>query len=406
MKTAKKTFVLSRLHVLTLQFLVSFPVVIALALTPALPLLTKDFGISSKKAQLMISIYLIGFTFGHLFYGPLANRFGRKRVLISCLSISALSSIGCIIAGSLHSFSSILVFRLIMALAASGTLKLSYTYAADSFKGPLLTRISSYFIISFAVAPPLGIFISGFLVQEWGYISTFLFILIYSLLLLLLTLFLPETLKKKDLSALKPLSIGKKYLLSAQQPILIVSSLILGAAIASTYLFGSEIPFIGEDLIGLSPAEFGTMALVTYLGMLLGGILCSIVAKSISRQLLLVCGALITIASSLALTLFFFFQYITSLTLFVTLAGVFFGIALVCSNIISIALNYAKDKSYGSATLNFISTGISVIAVFLVAKLSQISILSFPLTLLALGIAEIILIAWIRQLTRKPHENS
>lgn len=397
---------LSSLNVLTLQFLVSFPVVIALALSPALPLLPSIFGITSAEAQLMISVYLIGFTFGHLFYGPLANRFGRKRILLSSLALSGLASVGCLIAGAFHQFWVILFFRLIMALAASGALKLSYTYAADAFSGMQLTRISAYFIISFAVAPPIGIFIAGFLVQKWGYIAVFFFILGYSLLLILLALSLPETKKSADLSALSPLLIAKKYLLAARETILILGSLILGAAVAITYLFGSEAPFIGERVIGLSPAQFGTLTLITYLGMILGGLFCSLSANHISRYAFLIWGALITIAGALALTLFFSWHHITSPTLFVTLAFVFFGVSLVCSSSISIALSYAKDKSYGSAVLNFITTAISVIAVFLIAKLSELSLLSFPITLLTLGVAEIVLTVWLHHQIKKTHETT
>ena len=389
--------VLSIPHVLILQLLVSFVVVLALAIAPALPSMSIDLAISKEATQLIISVYLIGFAIGHLLYGPLANRFGRKPVLLTCLAFSALSSLGCLAAGTLHSFILLLFFRLVMALAASGTLKLSYNIAADLLIGSHLTRMSSYFIISFAVAPPIGIFISGFLAEHWGYQSIFVFLLLYSALLFLFTLSLPETHLKKELNGLNLFHIAKKYIHCAQESVLIIGSFILGCAVAAIYLFGSEAPFISENIIGLSPKGFGTMTLVPYLGMLLGGIFSAIVSHRLSAYTVLVWGTLISIIFSLIMTVFFCLHIITLSSLFLPLAGIFLGVGLICSNIISLSLSHSKDKSYGSAILNFITSSLSVIAVLLIAALSSLSILAYPLILLALALIGIALVGLIKK---------
>lgn len=65
-----------------LLFLVSFASVGAVLFTPALPSITSFFQVSVGQAQLTITSYLIGYALGQLPYGPLANRFGRKKTLI------------------------------------------------------------------------------------------------------------------------------------------------------------------------------------------------------------------------------------------------------------------------------------------------------------------------------------
>lgn len=62
-----------------LLILASFAPVLAVSFTPALPEIANHLYVSSSKAQQSISIFLIGYAFGNLPWGPIANRFGRKK---------------------------------------------------------------------------------------------------------------------------------------------------------------------------------------------------------------------------------------------------------------------------------------------------------------------------------------
>ncbi len=81
-----KTITLSRAQTAIVTLLVSFVVVLALAIAPAVPAMTHWFNISKESSQLIISVYLFGFAFGHLIYAPLANRYGRRPVILCCLA--------------------------------------------------------------------------------------------------------------------------------------------------------------------------------------------------------------------------------------------------------------------------------------------------------------------------------
>src|SRR5438093_11497467 len=71
---------------------------------PALPTLEAEFAASTARVQHTVSAYLFGMGLGQLAFGPLTDRFGRKRPLLAGLGLFALASAGCPLAPSLDRF--------------------------------------------------------------------------------------------------------------------------------------------------------------------------------------------------------------------------------------------------------------------------------------------------------------
>src|SRR6202044_3081727 len=68
---------------------------------PALPVLTQVFGAGADTLQWTLSGYLLGFALGQLFCGPLADRFGRRPLLLAGLAVFGLAGFGCALSTSL-----------------------------------------------------------------------------------------------------------------------------------------------------------------------------------------------------------------------------------------------------------------------------------------------------------------
>ncbi|MGY3856313.1 MFS transporter, partial [Aeromonas intestinalis] len=79
---------------------------------PAIPSIARDLASTIDGAQLTISAFLGGFAIGQLFYGPLADSFGRKPVILAGLSMFAIASVGCAMADSLPE---LLAWRMLQA---------------------------------------------------------------------------------------------------------------------------------------------------------------------------------------------------------------------------------------------------------------------------------------------------
>src|SRR5260221_3137856 len=80
---------------------------------PAFSQIARDLGTSTTQLSLSVASYMIGVAIGQLFYGPLLDRVGRKKPLLSGLIIYILCCIGCALSKTI---SVLIIFRFIQAL--------------------------------------------------------------------------------------------------------------------------------------------------------------------------------------------------------------------------------------------------------------------------------------------------
>ncbi len=116
-----------------------------------------DLPEDSTRLSLIVTIYLFGLGTGQIFYGPLADRFGRKPAVTAGLGLFALGAVGSALAPSV---TVMVICRFVMGLGAASPRAMSLTIARDRFSGDAMTRVVSlvmlFFQLSPAVAPLLG----------------------------------------------------------------------------------------------------------------------------------------------------------------------------------------------------------------------------------------------------------
>jgi DHA1 family bicyclomycin/chloramphenicol resistance-like MFS transporter len=172
---------------------------------PALSDVRAAFGLApdSTQVSLVVTIYIFGLGSGQVLWGPLADRFGRKRVVLAGLALYAAGAVGSAFAPALGVM---LAFRLLMGLGAASPRAMSLTIARDSFEGDAMTRVVSlvmvFFQLSPAVAPLLG---EGLLViGPWQ--GIFLFAAVAATAVAVSTSWFRETLLPSDR---RPLTFGR-----------------------------------------------------------------------------------------------------------------------------------------------------------------------------------------------------
>lgn len=99
---------------------------------PAFPRIGAELAISSPELGLLLSSFFLAFALGQLVVGPLADRFGRKPVVLGGLAVFAAGSVACALAGDL---SALVLGRVIQALGACAASVLSRAIARDLFEG-------------------------------------------------------------------------------------------------------------------------------------------------------------------------------------------------------------------------------------------------------------------------------
>ena len=114
-------------NLLILTLLISFGSIGAVFFTPGLPEIVQHFHITSGKAELTITWYLIGYSVGQLLYGPMAHTLGGCRTILVGALLALLGSVICIISGIENSFIGLLMGRTIMGAGAGSGLKMTFT---------------------------------------------------------------------------------------------------------------------------------------------------------------------------------------------------------------------------------------------------------------------------------------
>ncbi len=345
---------------LILILLACFASVSAVLFTPALPEIASTLGVSPAEAQLTITVFLIGYALGVLPYGPLSNRYGRKPAIFMGISLAIFGNFLIILVVHFPFLWLLVLGRLLVALGSSVGLKIAFTIVGDAYQHEKATKKISYLMLSFAIVPALAIGTGGFLTEHFGWESCFYFLTVYSIVLLLLSFFLPETCPERDKHALKIKSITEGYVSNFKNRKLVLCSLLMGCGTAVIYLFAAEAPFIGINQIGLSAAQYGLSNFIPPIGIIIGSILANFLAGKKDPLWILLVGISIASALSVVMLLFFFFGTINIWTLFIPMPLIYIGESLVFANASSLVMSHAKNKSYASSIMNFINMGMSV----------------------------------------------
>jgi DHA1 family bicyclomycin/chloramphenicol resistance-like MFS transporter len=209
------------------------------SMLPALPAIGHALGIvEDNQRQWIITAYLLGFGSAQIIYGPLADRFGRKPILLVGLSIYVVSSLLAALAGS---FEAIIFARVAQGIGAASSRVLAVSIVRDCYSGRRMAQVMSLSFIVFlavpVIAPTLGQIVM--LVAPWPWIFCVLAVFGGSVIIWV-TLRLPETLHPEDHSSIEPARIFAAFRFALSNRVA------LGYMLAMTLLLGSLFGFINS----------------------------------------------------------------------------------------------------------------------------------------------------------------
>lgn len=380
--------------ILILLLMFTFGNFLAVFITPALPELSHDFGISSSLISWVMTIYLIGYCFGQLPYGPLANRFGRKGAFTIGIIIALL---GTVIAAFSHSFSLLCLARFLQAVGASAGLKVVFTMIGDLHTGDKAAKTIAILSLAFGFGPALATAIGGYVTTYAGWRGCFIFLIFYTIILWFAARVLPETAKEIKKDALQGKEIVRGYLGQFKDTYVVMHAVLAGLTTSSFYIFATLSPHLAMSRIGLTPDQFGLWSMVPSLGLFIGAI-CSARLSSTNPRIVMLSGILIYILSISTLTVLFANGIVTVWSLFLPPFFMYLGNNLTWSRALAQGLSGANDKSNASAVMQFINLGIAMVGVFWMQIVPPTTTMLLPT---AFGIiALLLLVLWLKLKTR------
>ncbi|MBU8710047.1 Bcr/CflA family efflux MFS transporter [Bacillus subtilis] len=226
---------------------------------PSFPEIAEDLSASASLVQLSLTACLVGLTIGQLIVGPVSDAQGRRKPLLICIFLFALSSLFC---GLSPNITTLVAARFLQGFTASAGLVLSRAIVRDVFTGRELSKFFSLLMVITAVAPMVAPMTGGAILllpfATWHTIFHVLMIIGF-LLVLLIALRLKETLPPEKRI---PSSIGTSVKTMGS---LLKDRSFMGYALTVGFIHGgsfayvSGTPFVYQDIYGVSPQVFSIL---------------------------------------------------------------------------------------------------------------------------------------------------
>ena len=236
---------------------------------PSFPAIAEEFGASAAQIQLTLSGYMIGFTLGQLGYGPLSDRFGRKYVLLSGITIYIAMTVLCAVASDTETLT---VFRFFQAIGGGAGTVLSRAIIRDRYDGVQMAKVMSLMLTIILFAPMVAPVIGGYVLVWFGWRAVFWTLVIFGALAIAVVLFgIEESLppERRSRPGVRPLLRGYASVLTHRQAIGYI--LTGGITFGALFAFLSGAPFVFIEFYGIAPEHLGYIFTINVLGVMVGG---------------------------------------------------------------------------------------------------------------------------------------
>jgi len=268
---------------------------------PALPQLTGVFSTTIDQVQVTLSVFLYGFAVAQLVYGPLADRFGRKPILLIGLILFLASSVGCALANSIEE---LILYRFLQALGACSGPVLGRTMVRD-IHGPVnAAKVLSIMGSIMALAPILAPVLGGYITVLFDWSATFYFLTLYALLAVLLIQFkVSESLDPELKSSLNPAAIAKNFTTLLKDRNYLGYTFCCSAVFAGLFAFMSGSSFVLIDYFSVETEHAGIFYALASGGYLLGTQIGHRIGPRIGIDRMLFIGGVLATSSGLAMAI-------------------------------------------------------------------------------------------------------
>jgi len=315
-------------------------------ISPVILLLKNSYQVSSNEVQLTITIYLMAICISQIFWGPLSEIIGRRKVLMFG---AGLFSFGGILASLNLDFEIFIFFRFLQGIGAAACLSmprimLTESYATEEAAGKMSTLLAFM-----AVFPILSAAFGGLIGEIYGWQTNFVTLFGFGVIVFFLNyIYSPETIRSKNKKlTVKTTFFDFRYLLGKSN--FLYFSGVSSIQAAFFFSMAGFMPYQFERL-GASPTEFGFWFSLTSIGYITGNIL----NKRYSKRLGLEKFSLLGCSWCFLSISFMFLSEVPSISSPFSLACACFmfglGNGLILANVLVLALSSVEPKRIGSAS--------------------------------------------------------
>jgi MFS transporter, DHA1 family, multidrug resistance protein len=301
------------------------------------------------QVQLTISVYLVGYAIGQVFYGPLSDRHGRRPVILAALVMYSLASLACALAPSIEL---LLAARFFQAVGGAGAIVLARAVVRDIYEGARVGRELSLMAAIMALAPIVAPLLGGVLQTLFGWRSNFVLLLAFGLgATMAVSLLLPETLRQRAPERVSALSILRSYRSILHHPSFVAHLGISTCAFMGLFAWISTAAFVLRDIYGLSALAFGATFAAGSAGWLVGTAIAARFVTHWGIGRTIGAGCIAMAAGGLAMVLVLPFGWLLPATLVLGMALYLAGMGLALPQAQAGALLPFADRAGAASSL-------------------------------------------------------
>ena len=342
--------------------------------------IAKDLKSSESTVALSLSSFFIGISAGQLLYGPLLDKYGRKKPLYFGLALYIVASFLCL---AVTDVNQLIILRFVQAIGSCATAVASVAMVRDLFSVEESPKVFASLMLVIAVSPMLAPTAGGYLISALGWQYVFVFLGFMAILILLASIFkLPESYKPDPNYSLKPKPIINSFLTVLKEPQFSTYALISSITFSGLFAYVSASPQVFMKIYEVSKTGYGWIFALLSVAFIGSSQLNSWILRWFSSKNIVSWALIAQCTFSL---IFLVFALNDLLNLYSTIG--FIALFLSCLGFINpnaAALSLApftKNAGSASALMGALQMGLGALASVAVSLFSEYSVVPMPLVM-------------------------
>lgn len=332
-----------------------------------------DLNTTVTKVAMSLSSYFIGISAGQLLYGPLLDRFGRKKPLFVGLLVYILASLGCVYVTNIDTF---IGLRFIQAIGSCAATVASVAMVRDLFPVKDIPKVFSLLMLVVALSPMLAPTIGGYITADYGWHTVFTILMCMGIAILIAAQFgLPNTYEPDASMSLKPKSILRNFRNVIKEPQFYTYAFTGAIAFSGLFTYVAASPIVFMNIFEVDQKTYGWIFAFMSVSFIGTSQLNSILLRKYSSQQLIFCAL---VCQSIISIVFLILALNNWLGLYETIGMLFLFLGcLGISNPNTAGLTMApftKNTGSASALMGAIQLGLGALASFFVGLFVKNSI--------------------------------
>jgi MFS transporter, DHA1 family, multidrug resistance protein len=222
---------------------------------PGFPAIARDLNTTAARVSQSLSGFFVGISLGQLLYGPLLDRFGRKKPLFIGLTVYIIASAGCAVATTIEQ---LILLRVIQAIGSCAATVASVAMVRDLFPISENAKVFSLLLLVVGFSPMIAPTAGGYVTDAFGWHAVFMILTVMGVAILAATaLWLPDSYKPDKTLSLKPKPIIMNFLEVLREPQFYTYSITGAIAFAGLFAYVSGSPIVFMEVFKIEGKVYG-----------------------------------------------------------------------------------------------------------------------------------------------------